>query len=206
MTSQEIIDKHHTLASIGDRQQVVIELGCGTRKTYDDAIGIDFVDSDAVDIIADINQGLDFLADNSVDLVYSSHLLEHLDDLEFIMREIHRVLKPGGINKGLVPHFSNPYYYSDYTHKTPFGLYSFSYFSKSKFFRRGVPVFYNKIDFEISRIKVVFYSPFKLINVFRKIYTLIFNASRLMQEFYEGSLSTVIPAHEIMFELKKRNE
>ena len=206
MQFQKVVDKHNVLPGIKSRQSVVIELGCGGQKFQENAIGIDFVDSNAVDIIADINQGLEFLDDGSVDMVYSSHVLEHLNDLEFIMKEIYRVLKPGGINKGLVPHFSNPYYYSDYTHKVPFGLYSFSYFSKSKFLRRGVPQFYNSIDFEIRELKIVFYSPFKLINVFRKIFTLVFNSSRMLLEFYEGSLSTIIPAHEIKFELQKRKE
>lgn len=191
------------LSGLQNMSRVVIELGCGNHKKDISSIGIDFVDSEAVDIIADINKGLGFLPDNSVDIIYSSHFLEHLGDVGYIMTEIYRVLKKGGKKIGLVPHFSNPYYYSDFTHKTPFGLYTFSYFTKQQSFRRKVPGFYNDIDFKINKIRIIFYSPFKIINVFKKVSTMIFNTSRFMQEFYEGSLSPFMSAYEIEFELEK---
>jgi len=44
-------------------------------------------------------------ADGTVDMVYHSHLLEHLDReiAESFLSEIHRVLKPGGIVRVVVP-------------------------------------------------------------------------------------------------------
>lgn len=44
-------------------------------------------------------------ADNSVDVVYSSHTLEHLsrDDGEAFLRECYRVLKPNGIIRIVIP-------------------------------------------------------------------------------------------------------
>jgi len=199
----KIIDKHNLLPGLENMERLAIELGCGQKKISEDVIGIDAINTEAADIIADISQGLSFLPDNSVDIIYSNHVLEHFDDLGFIMGEIYRVLKPGGKTIGQVPHFSNPYYYSDYTHKTTFGLYTFSYFTSEQRFKRKVPSFYNDCNFKLIRIKLVFYSPFKLINALRKIFTLVFNSSRFMQEYYEGSLSTFIPAHEIAFELEK---
>ena len=126
----KIIDKHNLLPGIENMEWLAIELGCGQKKMSEDVIGIDAINTEAADIIADISQGLNFLPDNSVDIIYSNHVLEHFDDLGFIMGEIYRVLKPGGKTIGQVPHFSNPYYYSDPTHKTTFGLYTFSYFFK----------------------------------------------------------------------------
>jgi len=41
--------------------------------------------------------------DNSFDMVYSSHVLEHIPNPERALREIYRVLKPGGINFCVVP-------------------------------------------------------------------------------------------------------
>lgn len=51
-------------------------------------------------------RGIPFPAD-SVDAVYHSHLLEHLDRnvAEAFLLEIHRVLKPGGILRIVVPDF-----------------------------------------------------------------------------------------------------
>ena len=201
--SSQIIDKKSILPNLKNMDNVVVELGCGNNKKDINSIGIDLIDSEAVDIIADINYGLGFLPDNSADIIYSSHFLEHLSNFGFVMAEIYRVLKKGGKKIGFVPHFSNPYYYSDYTHMTSFGLYTFSYFTNQQPFRRKVPGFYNDINFKINKIRIIFYSPFKMINVFRRIYTVIFNSSPFMQEFYEGSLSSVLVAHEIEFELEK---
>ncbi len=55
-------------------------------------------------VVCDLARGIPF-ADSSADAVYHSHLLEHLDRpvaLRF-MREVHRVLKPGGVQRIVVP-------------------------------------------------------------------------------------------------------
>ena len=198
-----MIDKTGILPKLATMEKVVIELGCGSAKQVKDAIGIDQIDHDTVDIICNLEDGLPFLPDNSVDVIYSFHLLEHLPDLGFFMAEIFRVLKPGGKKIGTVPHFSNPYYYSDYTHKVPFGLYSFCYFARETPYRRKVLHYQKEINIKINSQKIIFYSPFKFINLFRKFYGIIFNATVFMQEFYEGSMSDIFPAHELSFELEK---
>ena len=200
----ELFDKKGILSNLATFEKVVIEIGCGSAKQVNDAIGIDQIDYPAVDIVCNLEKGLPFLPDNSVDAIYSFHFLEHLPDLGFFMSEIFRVLKPGGKNIGTVPHFSNPYYYSDYTHKIPFGLYSFCYFAEQTPYRRKVIHYQQNLCFKITRQKIIFYSPFKVINIFRKIYGVVFNSSVLMQEFYEGSISNILPAHEISFELEKQ--
>ncbi len=196
-------DKNNVIPALSGRSRVVIELGCGNNKISPEAIGIDMVDLPGVDIIADAGQGLSFLPDACADELHAYHFLEHLDDTGLIMAEIYRILKPGGRLIGAVPHWSNPYYFSDYTHKRFFGLYSFAYFTRKQHLMRGVPSFYNDIDFRTRRMKLVFYSPFKLINVFRKVYTLMFNLSSFTQEMYESSFSNIFAVHEIQFDLEK---
>jgi SAM-dependent methyltransferase len=44
--------------------------------------------------------------DNSVDAVRMSHSLEHCDDLLAVVKEVHRILKPGGLFWVIVPHAS----------------------------------------------------------------------------------------------------
>src|SRR3989338_7869822 len=113
---------------LAKREKVVLELGCGPTKS-EGRIGIDRLALPGVDIVADINEGFPYLPDHSVDEIHSKSLFEHVENLEFFMREIVRVLKPGGKNCLFAPHFSNPYYYSDYTHTRFMGLYTFHYFS-----------------------------------------------------------------------------
>lgn len=48
--------------------------------------------------------------DNSFDMVYSSHVLEHIPNLEKALQEIYRVLKPGGINFCVVPTRADKFY------------------------------------------------------------------------------------------------
>ncbi len=52
----------------------------------------------------DVTKGIPH-ADATVDVVYTSHLLEHLrpSDLDFVLRECHRVLKPSGVLRVVVP-------------------------------------------------------------------------------------------------------
>lgn len=46
--------------------------------------------------------------DNSLDEIYSAHVLEHMDDLGKVMEEFTRICKPGAEIKVIVPYFSNP--------------------------------------------------------------------------------------------------
>lgn len=52
----------------------------------------------------DVTAGLP-LADGAAGIVYTSHMLEHLSlrDFDLALREIHRVLAPGGLFRGVLP-------------------------------------------------------------------------------------------------------
>jgi SAM-dependent methyltransferase len=57
-------------------------------------------------VVHDLRKGIP-VDSGSVDAVYHSHVLEHIDreDIPAFMAEIHRVLKPGGIHRMAVPNF-----------------------------------------------------------------------------------------------------
>lgn len=176
---------------------VLIELGCG-KKEKANRITIDRVDMPNVDIVADIEEGLDFLPDRSVDEIHCRSVLEHIENFEGLMREMVRVLKDEGKAYIYVPHFSNPYHYSDYTHRRFFGLYSFYYFvDPAMQLKRKVPDFYSDIKIEIESIKLVFRSPFWISKQIRKFWQMIFNISRSFREFYELHMCYRIPCDGI---------
>ena len=133
-----MMNQEELLERIRASDKVVIELGCGEKKRPG-AIGFDRFPLAEVDYVVDLETGLDFLPADSVDEFHSKHVLEHIENFEPLMRGIHRALKPGGIKVAVVPHFSNPYYYSDYTHKRFFGLYTFDYMApRDPRFRRSI--------------------------------------------------------------------
>ena len=81
-------------------QGVFLDIGCGTEKVWPSAIGVDnghHFGRGAADIQCDATK-LTLFADNSVDAVFSSHVLEHFprDKVADILREWSRVIRIGG--------------------------------------------------------------------------------------------------------------
>ncbi len=193
----EILMKIDLQKFLRQGKPIILELGCGQKKT-EGAITVDKINLPNVDIVADLEEGLDFLPDTSIDEIHCRSVLEHIDNFEKLIRAIVRVLKADGKASVFVPHFSNPYFYSDYTHKRHFGLYSFYYFVESqKQLKRKVPNFYNDIRIEILKLKLIFRSPFWISRQLKKLFSLIVNSHRCLMEFYELHLCYFCPCYGI---------
>jgi len=102
------------------------------RDAYDqqDYITIDRVMLPGVDIVCDITRGLPF-ENETVDEIICIHVLEHIQNLEFVMREFHRILKPGGSLKIWVPHCFSPGAFGDSTHVRFFTFETLKQFDKT---------------------------------------------------------------------------
>ena len=99
-----------------------------------------------------------FLIEKVKEMGFSGQI-EHLANFELLMSDIVRILKKDGFCNVFVPHFSNPYYFSDYSHIRTFGLYTFFYFVREEDqLGRKVPTFYNDIRIDIKSVKLVFRS------------------------------------------------
>jgi ubiquinone/menaquinone biosynthesis C-methylase UbiE len=199
-----IIDKRSCLAQL---QGATLELGCGGRKRHPEAIGIDALDHECVDIVGDVYEVLERVPTASVKAVYSYHFFEHVSDLPKLMDLLARVIQPGGLLRVVVPHFSNPYFYSDHTHRGFFGLYSFSYLVSDEIHRRKVPTYGRGICFDLSQAELIFKSspPFYVRYAFKKILQVVFNLNRYTRELYEENLSHLFPCYEIRFEMIRRS-
>lgn len=182
---------------ISSGRRVCLELGCGAKKKKD-RIGVDKINLPGVDIVADLEQGLPFLPDACTDEIHCTSVLEHISNFELLMREIVRVLKPNGAAYVFVPHFSNPYFYSDPTHRRFFGLYSFYYFVEAeRQLKRKVPNFYTDIRINIISLRLVFRSPFWFRRQIKKLAGFVFNLHPCLQEFYEENLCYLFPCYGI---------
>ena len=139
VNSGVVIDKHGVLRRLDTADEIILELGCGRKKKFSHSIGIDLLDYPEVDIIGDVYEVLSRFPEGSVTHVYASHFIEHVDDLARLIREFERILGVRGTITLVAPHFSSPYFYSDPTHRSFFGLYTFCYFCDSNIFLREVP-------------------------------------------------------------------
>ena len=76
---------------------VKVHLGPGQERYIDGWLNIDAnIFTGKADVWADLRNPLPF-PDNSVDAIYSHHVIEHLPDLDYHFKEVSRVLKPEGL-------------------------------------------------------------------------------------------------------------
>jgi predicted SAM-dependent methyltransferase len=102
-------------------------------------------------VVCDLTQGLPF-KNNSVDELICIHVLEHINNLKEIMRELHRVLKIGGTLKVWVPHCFSAIAFGDSTHVRFFTFETLKQFDKEN----QASYYYDfHFDFKYSRIQVL---------------------------------------------------
>ena len=133
---------------------IVLDLGCGSRKKPG-AIGVDIARIPQVDIVADVLRPLPFRSD-SVDGIYASHLVEHIDNLGAFMNEVWRICKPGALVQIRFPHGTTPFgIWRDPTHKRGIFLDTFDYFDPNTFDGRMFG-YYNPAKFEMVKQRIYY--------------------------------------------------
>ena len=136
----------------------ILEVGCGSKPEYGGSTRIDLEEHPGVDFVGDALVMLQKQPDGYFDLVTSRHFLEHVESPELILEQMVRVTAPGGLITVTVPHFSNSYFYSDPTHKSPWGLYSMSYFAADAIFTRPTPNYCQIDGLELISARIGFRS------------------------------------------------
>ena len=88
-----------------NNKEIKLHLGCG-EKFIPGFLHLDTRKFSHVDYVTSVDK-LDMFRNDSVDLIYACHLLEHFkrNDTEKVLKEWYRVLKPGGILRIAVPDF-----------------------------------------------------------------------------------------------------
>lgn len=198
----DVIDRERLLPRISGAK---LDLGCGPTKVSPEHVGVDMLDVPGVDLVGDVFDVLSMIADGVVEEVHTSHFLEHIPDFEPLLGEIARVLRPGGALTIVVPHFSNPYYYSDTTHVHSFGLYTMAYFTTNSPFKRAVPNYGRSLPFQHERVALEFRAarPFYGRYAVKRLIELLVNLTRGAQEFYEELLVYILPCYQIRYVLRR---
>lgn len=128
------------------KNKIVLNLGCGDTR-MPSAVNIDSVKLKNVDMVLDMEKFPYPFKDNSVDEVHLYFVLEHLRDHFSVIKELHRVLKKGGILYIRVPHGSSCYGpWGEFTHLRGYGWGSFDIFSSSN--KRS---YYSDVRFKILK-------------------------------------------------------
>lgn len=165
-----------------------LNFGCGTdiKEGY---VNVDIVKLPGVDIAYNFNEFPYPFKDNWFDKIYTSHVLEHLDDLPKVMKELKRISKKGAKIVIRVPHFSCGVSYRDPTHKRLFSYFTFDYFTEECFY--GLP------KFKIIRRKLNFTRwAFPFLN---KVFNPIININPAI---YERFFCWILPCSECLFQLE----
>ena len=101
----------------GDHAQAIAQLGYT-------AITVDREQGEHIDVVCDFSKEVIPIESNSVDLIFCKSVIEHLyiPEITHMMRQFHRILKPGGQLLVLTPDWIYCAYdfYDGYTHVTPF--------------------------------------------------------------------------------------
>jgi len=188
-----------------------LDLGSGSRP-FRDYIGIDNGVINGSVIKKDVLGFLKKLPAKSVSHIYSRHFLEHThsDQMIKILREIDRVLIKNGEMLFILPHYSNPFFYSDPTHRTFFGIHTFSYLCETSCLKRHVPGYiaikgWHLIDLKINFVPMLrirffgFRLPF-----LSDALNIILNANFKLLELYERYFASIFSIYEIRFFVVKK--
>lgn len=178
---------------------VRLNLGCGT-KPRSGSINLDVAALDGVDLVTDFATGSLPLQDQSVSFIEAKDVLEHVH-APTLLREIHRLLCPGGIVVLQAVHFSSRNLFVDPTHTSAFSVRTFDFFAGTGPFSHRSYYF----DFRFSQLESVLiqFRPSRY-QPWNRILERLANHSCPAQDIYElTGLCRIFPAENVIAVLRK---
>jgi SAM-dependent methyltransferase len=172
-----------------------LNLGCGTdiKKGW---VNLDSADLSGVDVVHDINTLPLPFDDGSFDEVLCNDIIEHIADYVPLLKELHRILAPGGMLHIRVPHFTSTNNFIDPTHRRMFSIFTFDFFVAGTHFHTARPYYFDFSFNEIMSSEITFWK--------HAWFASIVNKTRYRQGYYESTiLSKLFPAVNICVTLKK---
>jgi len=153
-----------------------------------------------VDIVHNIQQLPLPFGDEEFDYILCQDILEHLEYIP-VLKDIYRILEPGGILEIRVPHFTSRLNFIDPTHKKNFSIQTFQFFVKNSY---GPRDYY--FDFHFSNIiysKITFGKGIP----YNYVIEPIVNISEKTQILFEATFfSRIFPGNNIIIKIKKQIE
>ena len=100
-------------------------------------VNLDSANLSGVDVVHDIEKLPLPFGDNEFDEILCQDILEHMTDFIPTLKDLYRILKPGGKLIVRVPHFTSKVNYTDPTHVKRFSIYTFEMFVKDSPFAKS---------------------------------------------------------------------
>lgn len=176
----------------------ILDVGCGANKT-EGAIGLDNNPRTNADVIHDLGELPYPFPDNDFDLVVSNHVVEHVPDVMAFITELYRVTRAGGRIKLLTPHYTNPDWANDPTHRNHINSYTFNTFLAG----RQVFDFYTDVQLKPVSCHVSLLNLWRMLGI-QFVVNLDQKAPnlRFLRKFWEHYLSNIIRGKELRFEFE----
>jgi SAM-dependent methyltransferase len=179
-------------------QKKILDVGCGQNK-FPGAIGIDANRMSHADVIHDLGIFPYPFADDEFEEIICRHVIEHVPDVLGFVNELHRITKPGGKLKIVTPHYSNPDWATDPTHRNHFNSYSLNCFVPS---RTPFP-FYTTSELKPLKTHVSLANLWRALGLeFMVNLDQRWPSLRFTRKFWEFYLSTLLRGKELTFEFE----
>lgn len=132
-------------------EPLILNLGCG-KNPIEGMVNVDWQAGEGVDLVTD----LDFpgwpWADDEVDGIFASHVIEHIANPLVFMQEAWRVVRPSGTITLVCPYGSSDDAWENPDHKRPYFLRSWSFFGQPNYWREGSYGF--TADWEVEEVEL----------------------------------------------------
>jgi hypothetical protein len=173
-----------------------LDIGCCTNKRPG-CIGLEMNNSIAgIDVVHRVERGVSLpFKSETFDKIYMIDIVEHVDDIAWLLSEVHRVGIPNAYVEIQYPHYSGRNAFNDVTHRHYLGIEAFDNFVPGKKECGKNPYYTNfnrNFPFALEKTEL----RFKADVLSRPLFN-IFGAS-----FYEGYISQVLPISSVKLEMR----
>lgn len=178
---------HHNL-----KKPVKLNLGSGGDENAG-WINHDQVKNKSVQLVHDLNMFPYPFKTESVDVIYMSHVLEHLDNPLRVLNELHRVMKKKSLLIIRVPHYSGNSSWIDITHRRPYSVLTLKAVIDAEWCRLYRLKKFSKITARLGFWKFWFY-PWNYV---------IEPLANLQPIYFEAVFTNIFPPFEVIYIIEK---
>jgi ubiquinone/menaquinone biosynthesis C-methylase UbiE len=168
-----------------------LSLGCG-YESREGWVNLDVADLPGVDVVHDLDEISMPFQNAAFDYIECIDVLEHVRDFPAVMREIHRVLAPGGRVRIEGPHFTSYTWPTDPTHRRAFAINTFEFFTKRSLRGYYFDFAFSSVEKRLIKFQCAFHQPWNW------ALEAVINRHRLLQSYYEATfLARLFPAYSV---------